>query len=408
LSEYVETYCGCAINRTSRPDGSYIYSSPCTATSRYTIGEVKTDIENAGYCGEPEPEPEPEPGKVFVETYRGVDIYYDDSVHRYWFEFEGTPYSPATLDEAHTAIDSLLEPPPEPTEYWEYHSTYRDILIYVWMPNATHYQATFDGEIHNTTTLAALQAEIDAFLDAPYWEYHSTYRGIEIFVWMPDETSYQAYFGDEWHMAALLSTLQASIDAFLDVTEQVTIKIVTTESDPYGRYHGMTVDQSLNSDFWNTQTDTIFKTTGAGFTYTKTVEVAEGSHYIIYGNSASSSYPWYTKVYVDDVLIAEGNVTRYAQLRADFAVPLEVPPEAEASLSINVNKTQGYPGEIFMFSGLYLDGSGDPLPTGQVVTLFQDGVNVGQGTTDVDGQWLVTWTASNMGSFSFYAEAPIV
>ena len=48
-----------------------------------------------------------------------------------------------------------------------------------------------------------------------YWEYDSTYRGIEILVWMPDGTPYTAYFDGRWHMAALLPTLQAAIDDFL-------------------------------------------------------------------------------------------------------------------------------------------------------------------------------------------------
>lgn len=42
------------------------------------------------------------------------------------------------------------------------------------------------------------------------------YRGIVIFVWMPDGTPFTANFDGEWHTAAFLSTLQSKINAFLD------------------------------------------------------------------------------------------------------------------------------------------------------------------------------------------------
>lgn len=170
MSEFVETYCGCDIYR----ELSGVYTSPCTVYARFTVERVRQDIQAGGYCGEPEPEPEPEPDpKVFIETYRGVDIYYDNEVYRYWFEYEAVPYSPATLNEAYTWIDSLIEPPAE----------------------------------------------------EPHWEYHSTYRGIDIQVWMPDGTPFTAYFDGEWHMAASLSTIQSGIDAFLEDDISTTITI---------------------------------------------------------------------------------------------------------------------------------------------------------------------------------------
>lgn len=100
----------------------------------------------------------------------------------------------------------------------------------------------------------------------------------------------------------------------------VEITIVTTETDPYVRYHGKAIDQSLDSSFWSTQPDKVFKTAGAGFTHTQTVELAEGSHYVIYGNSASASYPWHTKLFVNNTLIAEGDVVRGNHLRGNFTV----------------------------------------------------------------------------------------
>ncbi|GAH57772.1 unnamed protein product, partial [marine sediment metagenome] len=60
---------------------------------------------------------------------------------------------------------------------------------------------------------------------------HSTYRGIDIQVWMPDGTPYTAYFDGSWHMAADLSTLKAAIDDFLE-PEPVGIPTTTTISAP--------------------------------------------------------------------------------------------------------------------------------------------------------------------------------
>lgn len=57
------------------------------------------------------------------------------------------------------------------------------------------------------------------------WEYHSTYRGIDIWVWMPDGTPYTAYFDGKWHIMALLSTLKTAIDDFM-----------ATEPEPGGNF----------------------------------------------------------------------------------------------------------------------------------------------------------------------------
>jgi len=108
------------------------------------------------------------------------------------------------------------------TDEWTYHSTYRGIVIQVYTESATGittYAAYTDTWVISTS-LSAVEGAIDDFLGPeeppePYWEYHSTYRGIEIQVWMPDGTPFTAYFDGSWHTAAYLSTLQAAIDDFL-------------------------------------------------------------------------------------------------------------------------------------------------------------------------------------------------
>lgn len=165
--EHVTTYCGCVIERMWSPlFDYYLYRSPCDPYLRTSLSATKNYIEGQGYCGVPEPEPEPE-GWLYIENYRGYPIYLwqtPDEYYGYWFAHEGVQYGPySTLSGARSAIDGIVEPEPEPG-----------------------------------------------------WEYHSTYRGIDIQVWMPDGTPYTAYFDDKWHMATLLSTLQAAIDDFLE------------------------------------------------------------------------------------------------------------------------------------------------------------------------------------------------
>lgn len=60
----------------------------------------------------PPPEPPP-PALIFIETYRGIDIYYDSVLKRCWFIFEGKEYHPTTLDGAYAFIDILIPIPSE-------------------------------------------------------------------------------------------------------------------------------------------------------------------------------------------------------------------------------------------------------------------------------------------------------
>lgn len=99
----------------------------------------------------------------------------------------------------------------------------------------------------------------------------------------------------------------------------VEIRIEATTTEPYMRYQGKSVDQTLASSFWNTQEEKVIGTAGKSFTHTQTVELAEGSHYVIYGNSAATTYVWHSKIFINGVLKAEGNVNRGAFLRANFS-----------------------------------------------------------------------------------------
>ena len=49
-----------------------------------------------------------------------------------------------------------------------------------------------------------------------YWEYHSTYRGINIEAWIPDGTPYRAYFDGSWHQKPTLTAIHAAIDTYIE------------------------------------------------------------------------------------------------------------------------------------------------------------------------------------------------
>ncbi len=107
----------------------------------------------------------------------------------------------------------------------------------------------------------------------------------------------------------------------------VTIRIEATSTEPYARFHGKSVDQALAAGFWNVQEEKVIGTAGRSFTHTQTVDLADGSHYVSYGNSAAVTYVWHSKIFINGVLKGEGDVNRGAFLRADFTVGVEPPPE---------------------------------------------------------------------------------
>ena len=105
----------------------------------------------------------------------------------------------------------------------------------------------------------------------------------------------------------------------------VTIRIEATSTEPYMRFQGKSVDQALADQFWNVQEENQIGVAGKSFVHTQTVELAEGSHYVIYGNSAAVTYVWNSKIFINGVLKAQGNVNRGAFLRADFTVEAAPP-----------------------------------------------------------------------------------
>jgi len=71
-------------------------------------------------------------------------------------------------------------------------------------------------------TIDRVKEDIDAYRDVTpepgedYWAYHSTYRGIEISVWMPGSIAYGAWIEGDWIARAKLTALKTLIDESID------------------------------------------------------------------------------------------------------------------------------------------------------------------------------------------------
>ena len=80
-------------------------------------------------------------------------------------------------------------------------------------------------------------------------------------------------------------------------------------------------------------------------------------------------------------------------------------PGPPPSLTLVVNKTAGYIGDTFTFSGFYRDGEGSPL-VGYETNLVVNGSIRGSAATGADGSYSIQWTPTAKGTYDIYAEAP--
>jgi len=109
---------------------------------------------------------------------------------------------------------------------------------------------------------------------------------------------------------------------------EVVIRVVAwTNVDPWFRYHGLAIDQPLNSDFWRSQPEKIVGVTARYFTFTRTVDLESGKHYVIYGNSTTlKDGVWIAEIYINDKLVGRKNdIYRGNFLKVEFEVGK--PPE---------------------------------------------------------------------------------
>lgn len=75
-----------------------------------------------------------------------------------------------------------------------------------------------------------------------------------------------------------------------------------------------------------------------------------------------------------------------------------------AQLTINLDKTEGYLGDTFNFSGVFMQ-NGTPVPGG-TVTLYRNTAVAGSAVTDGAGNYVIPWVANVEGFLSFHTEAP--
>jgi len=92
-----------------------------------------------------------------------------------------------------------------------------------------------------------------------------------------------------------------------------TLKIASYRTtDTYARSHGRAVDRDLPENWWNYQ-GYEFLSTSQSFTYTEILYLVPGEHFVEYAASGYvPNYAWHGKIYIDNVLIAEGDVGRYS------------------------------------------------------------------------------------------------
>ncbi|GAI78934.1 unnamed protein product, partial [marine sediment metagenome] len=321
-------------------------------------------------------------------TYRGIDIWV-------WLP-EGTPYGcyldsvwyeRSLLFDLYALIDDFLEPEP----HWEYHSTYRGIDIEVYMPDGTPYRAYFDGSWHTATSLSTLQAAIDDFIEPepePYWAEHSYYRDILIWVWMPDGTPYAAYFGGDWHYEATLSAIKAAIDAYLgpepEPPPSLSMDTPTWPSSPQpaGAYLPVTLHNIYNSGGAG---DNCV----AGLFDGATGEILDLETFSMETGELIDSLTLYFTMpnRTIGVVAMVGYDTHYTDSESTV-IQLEEPPvEIPTSLTLSAPDKVGLD-EKFVVSGiLYETDSGIPIPN-QPINHSYDGRSLGSSTTGVDGDYL--------------------
>jgi len=106
----------------------------------------------------------------------------------------------------------------------------------------------------------------------------------------------------------------------------------TTEKDYYPRAHGFSVDQVLETRFWETQPSLKIGTAARTFNKSMLLDLPVGRHTVTYGISAHSTTPWNTKIMAGDKVLAEGPnsygsflTVSFMVLPGGFVMPIRIP-----------------------------------------------------------------------------------
>lgn len=102
--------------------------------------------------------------------------------------------------------------------------------------------------------------------------------------------------------------------------------------DTWMRAHGFSVNEVLETRFWETQPSLKIGTAGLGFSKSMLLDLPAGRHAVTYGVSAHSTTPWNTKIMAGDKVLAEGPNSygnylsvSFVVLPGGFVVPIRIP-----------------------------------------------------------------------------------
>lgn len=111
---------------------------------------------------------------------------------------------------------------------------------------------------------------------------------------------------------------------------------ITVEGDAnkdyFGRAHGFSVNEILETRFWETQPSLKIGTAARTFSKSMLLDLPVGRHTVTYGVSAHSTTPWNTKIMAGDRVLVEGPNSYGNYLSVSFmvlpggiVVPIRIP-----------------------------------------------------------------------------------
>jgi len=255
----------------------------------------------------------------------------------------------------------------------------------------------------------------------PGWEYDSTYRGIEIQVWMPAGTPFTAYFDGSWHTAALRSTLQNEIDDFLEPEIEGRIHIVYYWIEGMAGWENLeayTTPANVGDDIhlgvgWLNDGSSA----AVGHVIAQ-IKSPAGSPYLpdAVANQDRSAEPGSgSVVQFASVTLNEGGVWEfYAQLTfagtvvdtKQFTFGVQgAPVGTPTTITISAPSKAAVDEKFFVSGILYETESGIPIPS-QPINHSYNGRSLGSSTTGVDGDYMKEVSIPEAGTWTIKSEFP--
>jgi len=229
----------------------------------------------------------------------------------------------------------------------------------------------------------------------PHWEYHSTYRGIEIQVYMPDGTPYRAYYDGSWHTVSSLNILKLGIDAYLDAPDPSVINSVT-----------ISAPSSADENESFTISGTVRDQYGDGMGGVSVSLYDNGSRFATVSTNSAGGYSISHSISTAGVHELVANTSSmWAYRTINIIEPPPEPTGIPTTLTITVPASTGL-NENFNISGiLYETDTGIPIPN-QPINHSYNGRSLGASTTGVDGSYLRSVSVPEAGVWTLKSEFP--